>query len=684
MDTVIVALPPVDDKVYRISSEKVPHLTILFLGEANLSMDAVLYVEHAASELSPFYGTVDHRGTLGADDADVLFFEDNGWDLKRVKEFRHYLLLNDEIKRAYDAVEQFPEWTPHLTLGYPETPANEDDSDYPGIHSVQFDRVAVWLEDSDGPTFRLKYDDHAMEVSMSDLSTAERGELAVRELFHYGKKGMKWGVRHDPGHEGEQVKTKKLDKLDEKWEKSIYSTSGAVKVHNAMAEHFNTRINAINDKHPDADYRKGEDTPEWRAYMADVNTLQSQSYAAAVTSVHGSSPSGKKKAEYFNDGKGDERIVVHSAHLAHAEAEEDQPDLILLAKTDEQGRLLELNQAELAEGVEHSDAGEKFFAHFGVKGMRWGVRKDSSASRSEPKPDRGKVRRAITKGNTALEAGAKVIDKGEKKLIFLPHEARQKAASATQSRVLGEGAAINKDPRFKGKDLKRDPALKEAYFKEVEKRAVDIYKEELNNQRVEVAANMINSLLSPKRDSVTITADADSIRHEDADQDILLKLVFEVDELGQIKDVGVPESFLAHYGVKGMKWGVTKVDKASSPTLQKEKDMKYAKSSNVTVTQKKAGHYAKASGGKRLKATDDAVLAVAARQKAKKSTTDALTNDELKAAVERMRLEQEYAKLDAKTKRIGKGFVARLFSNPDARERNADLLKRAAQASAAA
>lgn len=422
--TVIVALPAVDEDVYDVSSEEVPHLTLLYLGDVQLSAEAVLYVQHAAAELSPFGLSQDYRGTLGEDEADVIFFEDNAWDQKRIKEFRHYLLLNDEIKRAFETADQHPEWNPHLTLGYPTAPAKDDEDKW--IKYINFDRIAVWMGDFEGPEFRLKYDDYMVDstMAMSDMSASDLGAAAVAELFHYGKKGMKWGVRNDPGHEGEKVKTKKLDKLDEKWEKSIYSTSSAVKVHNAMAEHFNSRISAVNDKHPDADYRKGEDTPEWRAYMADVNVLQSASYSHAVSTVHGSSPSGKKKAEYFNDGKGDERIVVHSEHLAHADEEENQPDLILLAKTDEQGRILELNQAELA--VEHSDAGEKFFAHYGVKGMRWGVTtKDRAAQRSSPDVTVSQVK----PGKFAKTVGGKGLPAHEDAINALV--ARQKAKSST-------------------------------------------------------------------------------------------------------------------------------------------------------------------------------------------------------------------------------------------------------------
>lgn len=202
-DIAIVALPPVDDRAHEVSSEKVAHLTLLFLGDTDLSAEAVLYIQHACSELSPFGLSVDYRGTLGDKDADVLFFSKTAWDMKRVKEFRHHLLLNDEIKKAFDAIEQFPEWTPHLTLGYPNAPAKEYDDGDRRLHYVDFDRIAVWSGDFEGPEFRLEYEDYSVgEVAMSDMTTVDRGVLAAAAILsgdpaslkQYGKKGMKWGV----------------------------------------------------------------------------------------------------------------------------------------------------------------------------------------------------------------------------------------------------------------------------------------------------------------------------------------------------------------------------------------------------------------------------------------------------------------------------------------------------------
>lgn len=193
---VIVAIPNEDDYVWKLSSEQVPHCTLLFLGEALTNPNVVKiqqFLEHAVNilELGPFGLSVDYRGTLGADDADVLFFR-NDWALKRLAEFRGQLLKNEPIRNAYESTPQFAdypdEWVPHLTMGYPATPARADTRDFPGIRWVEFDRIALWFGNYEGPEFRLQYNYDLAEVGMS----VEAGKEFVA---HYGVKGMKWGQR---------------------------------------------------------------------------------------------------------------------------------------------------------------------------------------------------------------------------------------------------------------------------------------------------------------------------------------------------------------------------------------------------------------------------------------------------------------------------------------------------------
>lgn len=261
MGLAIVAIPEEQDRVWKISSEKVPHLTLLFLGDENNSkLEQIMqFVEHAVtlSEHGQFYLDVDHRGELGADSADVIFFSKRSCNLKWIKQFRAQLLQNTDIKTAYDSTQQFTvpqDWVPHLTLGYPKTPAQpqQGDNDYP-LYSVCFDRIAVWAGAFDGPEFRLEWPDREFNQFGGDLALAyadeqkraikhkafnsdqgqtatailERGEQVVHEhlgttsdstvehgeafaqglvhgapssgeqfiLEHHGVKGMRWGTR---------------------------------------------------------------------------------------------------------------------------------------------------------------------------------------------------------------------------------------------------------------------------------------------------------------------------------------------------------------------------------------------------------------------------------------------------------------------------------------------------------
>lgn len=210
-DIVIVALPEEYDYVNKISSEKVPHLTLMYLGD-KLDDEAlpgvVQYLHHVCKTSMRRFGlSVDRRGTLGDKNADVLFFQD-GWQTEDLKDVIGYLLANDAISNAYNQAKKFPNWVPHLTLGYPDNPAKEDNRDYPGINYVNFNRIAIWVDDSEGPEFPLKgYSD--MEIAMSSSEIGESfSEYFFTEdtLAHYGVKGMKWGVRRDRTPTGVEVK----------------------------------------------------------------------------------------------------------------------------------------------------------------------------------------------------------------------------------------------------------------------------------------------------------------------------------------------------------------------------------------------------------------------------------------------------------------------------------------------
>jgi hypothetical protein len=233
--TVIVAIPSEDDYVWKVSSEDVPHLTLLNLGDetdpAHLS-DIASYLQHAVNtSLCRFGLNVSRRGTLGPEEADVLFFEQRGHEFQWLEDFRSFLRKNRNIDRAYNAAVQFPEWIPHLTLGFPETPAHPDKRDWPGFSWVNFDKIALWIGDSTGPEFLL---DNNMERGWSVSDKV--GDF----LEHFGVKGMRWGVRKSQEHGGgKKPSSRKPAKT---------TSSDAANAHEALTKIKKSGIKSVSNK----------------------------------------------------------------------------------------------------------------------------------------------------------------------------------------------------------------------------------------------------------------------------------------------------------------------------------------------------------------------------------------------------------------------------------------------------
>jgi 2'-5' RNA ligase len=186
---VIVAIPAKDDYVWQISSDKVPHMTLMNLGDQVSDASAIKitrYLDHVVrTSMQRFGMDVLRRGTLGVKEADVLFFGRH--NSKMLETIRGYFLTNPEIYKAYHSTPQFEMFTPHLTLGFPDNPAKPDKRDSPGTFWVNFDRIALWTGDFEGPEYELP-----AQHEMSDLAM---GDSVVDFLAHFGVKGMKWGVR---------------------------------------------------------------------------------------------------------------------------------------------------------------------------------------------------------------------------------------------------------------------------------------------------------------------------------------------------------------------------------------------------------------------------------------------------------------------------------------------------------
>lgn len=141
-DGAIVGLIPAATDPITAASSEPAHMTMVWFGSAaDLSPEDIAalraeVVEYAASASGSIHAEVESRGTLGEDEADVVFLEGEG-----IRAYRDGLAALPMVSELAGRVEQHPEWLPHVTLGYPDTPANED---YSG-ESVEFDRLSLWV-----------------------------------------------------------------------------------------------------------------------------------------------------------------------------------------------------------------------------------------------------------------------------------------------------------------------------------------------------------------------------------------------------------------------------------------------------------------------------------------------------------------------------------------------------------
>lgn len=424
---VIVAIPDENDHVWKISSEKVPHLTLLFLGDiAQVSNPnkIVDFVEHAANTtLKRFYLSVDRRGELGADQADVLFFK-KSYECRAIRDFRAALLKDNNIRTAYDSTTQREgPWIPHLTLGYPATPAKPDDRDY-GIYSVEFTKISVWVNDYDGPEWVLK--DYWDEYDTLD---AVPMDVAMSDIQHHGVKGQRWGVRKvegssDKAHIRINQKTGKATvskqaltavlvpalvmppltplaflsprvraevkaaravnkgvKADKKWQKQLNSSQKAVEVHNKASEEINAKIPDFNKdkrwKNADGtDIHLPSNPAKQKEYDKAVSDeLLNPAYSRAAIAVHGSqSPGGRYKFDIVDSTQGTVK-VTDTLKVQHADGDKLEAHLRILR--DENGHILGFESEDTTTEITQTiDLGIDFLEHHGVKGQKWGVRND--------------------------------------------------------------------------------------------------------------------------------------------------------------------------------------------------------------------------------------------------------------------------------------------------------------------
>lgn len=763
---VIVAIPDENDRVWKVSSEKIPHLTLLFLGDSGevSKVDQITqFVEHAANTtLSRFWLPVDRRGELGADKADVLFFKRGRYDYKAIRDFRVQLLKDNNIRTAYDTAEQREgPWLPHLTLGYPDTPAKPDetDRDY-GFYDVAFTKIAVWVDNFDGPEFLLKdYWDEwdTMESAPIDIAMSDASEAgAAHILEHYGVKGMRWGQRkgeerkgwldpegRDLGSDvtksaigifvppvslltlpanirlgralGRHLTTahqeKTVAKEDAKFEKVAKSKEGFVAIHNGSLEHANRAIVGLNKKYPQ-DLTK--DPAAKKKYDAEVLKAMQSAYRDSANRITNKRGDKHLDVEFHNDGQDFSIKVKEGApkptveKVKHA-ATIDDNDVVTFSGTIKRastGHILGFAFDDFDEaGAQHSAAEDgaefmvynglmtpdEFLEHFGVKGMRWGVRKEDVTGAAKS------VGNAAKSAGGAVGKAAGATSRFVQDVNFENRLDNEKGQAAVQQAVSAKAKsalkrtdlpAIKDKPEYqKAKKLPnrlrhpRDPAtkayrkeVKQAYIKRLEEAANSMtnasgtrqytvrergwelpaeggalpkskYYYGVTSREIKHAVNEITTWHELIMDDDGFITDITDIDAEPSEPTLAQSALEAGAEF--LSSLGfLDEADLEHYGVKGMHWGQRRAaPTAVTPTGTSRVPHGSRRKTQIDV-----------AGGENHPAHEDAVKVAEARAKLKKSGVTALSNNELQGVAKRLQLETQVAQL---TSSRGSKFIQR-------------------------
>lgn len=174
-------------------------------------------------------------------------------------------------------------------------------------------------------------------------------------IVHYGVPGMKWGVRKD-----------------RRWDKKAFSKKTYVKVYNNTAKRVNGELPKLNAKYKGKNLK---DKKIWDSYISEHKRIFEKIANQELSRQLGgtTNPSGSKKVKaVMNSETGYMAIVPSDYKMKHSDSEE----------FDFESVRFKLHFNDLGFVTKVTVESPKEIKHYGIKGQKWGVRRDRKKAAS--------------------------------------------------------------------------------------------------------------------------------------------------------------------------------------------------------------------------------------------------------------------------------------------------------------